>query len=83
MTNGKGNLMSYRGHFLDVIGSAFAFDGVDSSDLDDHLQIWGIEPVDAMQSVFIGPDGARRVVDAVTAIHRLATATDREAARWV
>ena len=81
--NPNGGMSSYRGHFLDVIGAAFAFDGEDSSDLDDHLRLWGIDPVGATHAVSPNADGARMIVKVATAIHRLAMAVDSEAARWV
>ena len=53
------------------------------SNLDDHLTLWGIEPVGATYTASIGPDGAGIIVEVVIAIHRLAMAVDSEAARWV
>ena len=81
--NANGGLSSYRGHFIDVVGAAFAFDGEDSSDLDDHLRLWGIEPVGATQAVAPDTEGVMVIVEMATAIHRLAMAVDSEAARWV
>ncbi len=75
-------LVSYRGYFLDVIGAAFAFDAVDSSDLDDHLPMWGLPPVGAPLAVSLGTNGIETVEGLVGAIHRLALAIDSEAARW-
>ena len=80
--NVNGELSSYRGHFLDVIGAAFAFDGEDSSNLDDHLRLWGIGPVGATDAVSPDANGARIIVEEAIAIHRLAMAVDSEAARW-
>ena len=82
VTNAEGNLSSYRGHFLDVIGSAFSFDGEESPDLADHLLAWGIGPVDASSSITVDPAGCERAIAIVRAVHRLAMAVDSEAARW-
>jgi hypothetical protein len=81
--NEKGGLSSYRGHFLDVIGAAFAFDGEDSSDLDEHLKLWGMEPVDATCTASVDPESAETMVSLAISIHRLAMAIDSEVARWV
>jgi hypothetical protein len=79
---GQDRLVSYRGYFLDVIGAAFAFDAVDSSDLDDHLRMWDLSPVGAPYAVPVGTEGIESVDRLVGSIHRLALEVDREAARW-
>jgi len=82
VTNANGNLSSFRGHFLDVVGSAFTFDGVESSELEDHLGAWNIDPVDATSAICVDPEGCERAIAIVQAVHRLAMAVDSEAARW-
>ena len=78
----SGRDVPYRGTFVDVIGPGFAFDGVDSSELDDHLQAWGMAPAGAPYACRVNAKGAAMARSVVQALHALTTAVDEEASRW-
>jgi hypothetical protein len=72
----------YPGVFLDVIGAAFALDGTDSGELDDHLAAWGLPRISTPYAVPVAPSGAAVVTDWLRSVHSLTLAIDHEAARW-
>ncbi|MHB8671601.1 MAG: hypothetical protein ACYDAD_13765 [Acidimicrobiales bacterium] len=78
-----GTRRPYSGRFVDVLSAAFALDGCDSGDLDDHLVAWGLKPVGAPFAVSVDSEGAEVITRLVNAIHALTMVVDDEAARWV
>jgi hypothetical protein len=65
-----------------VIGAAFALDGTDSGDLDDHLAAWGLPQISTPCAVPVAPSGATVVTEWLRSVHQLTLIIDREAARW-
>jgi hypothetical protein len=69
-------LWPYEGRFVDIIGPAFALDGADSSDLDEHLTAWHLPVVAPPVTVEVGTEGADALVATVAATRRLMLAVD-------
>jgi hypothetical protein len=80
-TTGNGRRRAYRGRFVDLTGAAFALDAVDSDDLGDHLDAWGIEAVEP-RAVRSDALGAAQVAAVLHAQHALVVALDVEAGQW-
>ena len=72
----------FLGRIVDLIGPAFALDGIDSSDLAEHLAAFGLPPLGIPAALPVGPESAGRLLAVARAIHALALALDEEAARW-
>jgi hypothetical protein len=72
---------AYAGRFADLVASAFAFDGIDSDDVIDHADAWGIEPIEP-RAVRPDAEGAEHVAELLDASRRLLVALDDEAAEW-
>ena len=77
-----GRDVPYPGVFLDLIGAAFALDGADSGDLDDHLAAWGLPEISTPCAVPVAPKGASVVTEWLRSVHQLTLSVDREAVRW-
>jgi hypothetical protein len=82
--HGGDSWSSYRGRFVDLMGASFAFDGVDSSDLDEHLVSWGMAPIGASDTYAVTPDtmGAHYITHLCGSLHQLGLLVDAEAATW-
>lgn len=79
----RGHRKPFGGRIVDLIGVAHAFDGLDTSDLGDHLGAFGLAPIDVPAAVPLTPDAAQALLDAALGVHQLALALDTEAARWL
>jgi len=77
-----GILRPSRGHLVDLIGSAHAFDGIDTASLPEHLAAFGLSERDIPAAMPVDADAAQQLLDAALAIHRLALAVDKRAASW-
>ena len=78
-----GHWRPFRGRIVDLIGPAFALDGIDTSDLSEHLDAYGLPALDVPPAVRINEDEAAQLLDVARAIHGLAVAVDAEAALWL
>ena len=81
--NHRGQWLPSRGRIVDLIGPAFAFDGIDTSDLSEHLAAFGLPTLGVPAAVTIDADSADRLFGVATSCHRLAVALDAEAAQWL
>jgi hypothetical protein len=72
----------YLGRIVDLVGPAFALDGIDTSDLKEHLGAFGLPALSVPAALPISPDGAAHLYRLARAVHALALALDEEAARW-
>jgi hypothetical protein len=75
------NGSAYKGRFVELLGAAHTFDGIDTGELDEHLGAFALEPV---QPCAVKPDakGAAHVTDIVRAQHVLFVALNREVRAW-
>jgi hypothetical protein len=73
---------AYRGRFLDVAQAAYVFDGVDSGELGDHLEAFGLDRLDLPAAVTPDAEGAGLMAGLVEAVRSLAIVLDEEASRW-
>jgi len=73
---------AYRGRFLDVAQTGYVFDGVDSGDLGDHLEAFGLDSLDLKAAVTIDAEGAGLMAGLVEAARSLAIVLDEEASNW-
>jgi hypothetical protein len=78
-----GRFLPFRGRFADLVGPAFALDGIDTGDLSEHLDAFGLEPLDVPAAVIVDEWGADHLLGVALAVHRLAVALDAEAALWL
>jgi hypothetical protein len=72
----------WRGRFIDVIATAYAFDGRDDDDFAHHAADFSLPARELPLSVDIDRDGAEALTEAVGAIGELAVRIDAEAAAW-
>lgn len=72
----------YLGRIVDLVGPAFALDGIDTGDLAEHLGAFGLPALSVPVALPLGPEGADHLLAAARAIHELALALDEEASRW-
>ncbi|MGH9075594.1 MAG: hypothetical protein ACRDZQ_15965 [Acidimicrobiales bacterium] len=72
----------FLGRIVDLVGPAFALDGIDTSDLAEHLAAFGLPALSVPAALPVGPEGAEVLLAVARAIHALALALDEEAARW-
>lgn len=72
----------FLGRIVDLIGPAFALDGIDGSDLAEHLAAFGLPALGIPAAVPVTATAAEVLCAAARAIHTLALALDEEAARW-
>jgi hypothetical protein len=72
----------FLGRIIDLIGPAFALDGIDTSDLAEHLGAFGLPAHSVPASLPVGPEAAGHLLAVARAIHDLALALDEEAIRW-
>jgi hypothetical protein len=79
----NGRMLPFRGRTVDLIGPAFAFDGIDSGDLSQHLTAFDLPALDVPAALPVNADSADRLLTIALAIHRLAVVLDAEAARWL
>lgn len=79
----RGDRKPFGGRIVDLIGAAHAFDGIDSSDLGEHVTAFGLPALDVPAAVPVIPEGAQELLDVALAMHQLALALDAEAARWL
>ncbi len=73
----------YRGRPLDVVTGGHVFDGVDSGELGDHLEAFGIDRIDLPAAVTLDADGAELMGNLVDVVRSLVLVLDEEAARWL
>jgi hypothetical protein len=72
----------FLGRIVDVLGPAFALDGIDTSDLAEHLEAFGLPALSVPAALPVTPASADRLLAVARAIHALALALDEEASRW-
>jgi hypothetical protein len=73
----------YRGRLLDVVTAGHVFDGVDSGELGDHLEAFGLSRLDLPAAVTLDIEGAEIMAGLVEAVRSLALVLDEEASRWL
>jgi hypothetical protein len=78
----SGRDVPYPGVFVDVIGAAFALDGTDSGELDDHLAAWDLPQIATPFALPVAPEGAAAVIECLRSVHRMTLAVDNEAVQW-
>jgi hypothetical protein len=78
-----GRALPFLGRIVDLIGPAFAFDGIDTSDLSEHLGAFDLPDLDIPAAVPVNAGSADHLLAVALAVHRLAVALDAEAARWL
>ena len=78
-----GRALPGRGRIVDLIGPAFAFDGLDTSDLSEHLAAFDLPAWNVPAAVLVDRASADGLLAVALAAHRLAVALDAEAARWL
>jgi len=69
-----------KGHIVDLIGEAHAYGGLDTSELSEHLEAFGIPAIGVPLQTGVDPAAAQALLDVALAIHQLALAIDAEAA---
>ncbi len=72
----------FLGRIVDLVGPAFALDGIDTSDLAEHLGAFGLPPLSVPAALPVSPESAETLYQLARAIHRLALSLDEEASRW-
>ena len=72
----------YLGRIVDLVGPAFALDGIDTGNLAEHLGAFGLPALSVPPALPVSPEAAATLYALARAIHRLALALDEEAARW-
>ncbi len=72
----------FLGRIVDLVGPAFALDGIDSSDLGEHLAAFGLQPLALPAALPVTAESADALYAVALAIHALALALDEEASRW-
>jgi hypothetical protein len=72
---------AYPGEFVELLGVASTFDGLDSHDVGEHLDAFDIEPV-TPHPVELNAAGLAHAVALVRAQHQLLLALDDEAHAW-
>ena len=72
----------FLGRIVDLVGPAFALDGIDSADLAEHLDAFGLRAVRVPAALPVTAGSAQALFDLARAIHALALVLDHEAARW-
>ncbi len=72
---------TYRGRFVELLGAASAFDGVETRSLAEHLRARGLDDV-SVAPVELNAAGALLVTQLVAAHHEVALAVDRDATGW-
>ena len=77
-----GRSLPFRGRIVDLVGPAFTFDGIDTSDLSEHLGAFGLPAHALPAAVTVDPLGAKALLGVARAVHCLAIALDAEAAGW-
>ena len=72
-----------KGHIVDLLGQAHAYDGLDTSELADHLEAFDIPAlVEVPLQTGVDPAAAQALLGVALAVHRLTLAVDAEAASW-
>ena len=79
----RGQMLPFRGRIVDLIGPAYAFDGLDTGDLSEHLHAFGLPTLSVPAAVPVEPDAAAHLLAVALSAHRLAVAIDAEAAQWL
>jgi hypothetical protein len=74
---------AFEGRFLDVVPWAYALDGVDSGELGDHLEAFGLGYLDYPGAVPLDATGAERMARVAEAVRALALALDNDTALWL
>lgn len=72
----------FLGRIIDLVGPAFALDGIDTADLAEHLGAFGLPALAVPAALPVSPESAARLLRLARAIHGLALALDEEASRW-
>ena len=79
----SGRALPFRGRIVDLIGPAYAFNGIDTSDLSEHLSAFDLPGGSLPAAVPVSPEYAYHLLAIALNIHRLAVVLDAEAARWL
>jgi hypothetical protein len=79
----SGRMLPFLGRIVDLIGPAFAFDGLDTSDLSEHLAAFDLPALDVPAAVLVAPEAADHLLAVALAVHRLAVVLDARASRWL
>ena len=72
----------FLGRVVDLIGPAFALDGIDTGDLAEHLGAFGLPALSIPAALPVTSDSAASLFALADAIHALALVLDEEASRW-
>lgn len=72
----------FLGRIVDLVGPAFALDGIDTSDLAEHLGAFGLPALSVPAALPVTAESADTLHALARAIHRLGLLLDEEAARW-
>ncbi|MHB1582985.1 MAG: hypothetical protein ACYCU7_18345 [Acidimicrobiales bacterium] len=73
----------WRGRFFDVVAQAVPLDAVESSDLADHAEAWGLGRVTLPAAVPVDEDGAEQLAETLDVVDRLGLLLDQEGRRWL
>ncbi|MGH9917829.1 MAG: hypothetical protein ACRD6W_02990, partial [Nitrososphaerales archaeon] len=73
----------FLGRIVDLVGPAFALDGLDTSDLSPHLAAFTLPALAGPAALPVTVQSADQLLALARAIHALAVALDEEAARWL
>ena len=73
----------YKGLFFDVVAAAFPLDGVESADLADHAEAFGLPRRSVPAAVPVDVTGAEALAETLDVVRRLADALDVEGRQWL
>jgi hypothetical protein len=79
----NGRMLPFLGRIVDLIGPAFAFDGLDTSDLSEHLAAFDLPALNVPAAVLVDTASADGLLAVALSAHRVAVVLDAEAARWL
>lgn len=72
----------FLGRIVDLVGPAFALDGIDTGDLAEHLAAFGLPELGIPAALPVTGWAAETLFATARAVRTLALALDEEAARW-
>jgi len=78
-----GRMLPFLGRIVDLIGPAFAFDGVDTGGLSEHLAAFDLPALDLPGAMLVDTANADFLLAVALSVHRLAVVLDAEAAQWL
>jgi DNA-binding transcriptional regulator YiaG len=73
----------YIGRLFDVVSMAYVLDALETSELADHAEAFGLGRVELPAAVRIGEDGADALAEAAVATWHLGSILDEEGRRWL